>query len=35
MVKSFSAGLFFRTASKEHLEWLNQHHSMYQLSADS
>ena len=31
---SFSAVLFFRTAEKEHAEWLIQHHSIYHLSAD-
>src|SRR6185436_1906757 len=34
MISPLSAGLFFRTAQKEHAEWLIQHHSMYHLSAD-
>lgn len=34
MIKAASAGLFFRTATKEHNEWLVQHHSMYHLSAN-
>lgn len=34
MIKPLSAGMFFRTAEKEHAEWLIQHHSMYNLSAD-
>jgi hypothetical protein len=34
MLNPLSAGLFFRTAQKEHAEWLIQHHSMYHLSAD-
>ncbi|HEY0144285.1 MAG TPA: hypothetical protein VGF48_25595 [Thermoanaerobaculia bacterium] len=33
-VKAMSAGIFFRTAEKEHSEWLIQHHSMYHLSAN-
>lgn len=34
LLKPFSAGLFFRTAQKDHIEWLVQHHSIYNLSAD-
>jgi len=34
MMKPLSAGIFFRTADKEHVEWLVQHHSMYHLTAD-
>jgi hypothetical protein len=34
MIKALSAGFFFRTAEKEHAEWLVQHHSMYHLSAN-
>lgn len=34
MLNPLSAGLFLRTAGKEHAEWLTQHHSMYHLSAD-
>jgi len=34
MINPLSAGIFFRTAEKEHAEWLIQHHSMYHLSAD-
>jgi uncharacterized membrane protein YraQ (UPF0718 family) len=34
MIKALSAGFFFRTAEKEHTEWLVQHHSMYHLSAN-
>ena len=34
MIKALSAGFFFRTAEKEHSEWLVQHHSMYHLSAN-
>jgi hypothetical protein len=34
MLKALSAGFFFRTAEKEHAEWLVQHHSMYHLSAN-
>ncbi|HYI11335.1 MAG TPA: hypothetical protein VEK57_19930 [Thermoanaerobaculia bacterium] len=34
MIKAASAGMFFRTAEKEHTEWLVQHHSMYHLSAN-
>ncbi|HYI08460.1 MAG TPA: hypothetical protein VEK57_05285 [Thermoanaerobaculia bacterium] len=33
-LKALSAGLFFRTAQKEHAEWLIQHHSMYHLAAN-
>ena len=34
MIRPLSAGLFFRSASKELAEWLNQHHSMYHLSTN-
>jgi hypothetical protein len=34
MIMDLSAGFFFRTAEKEHSEWLIQHHSMYHLSAN-
>lgn len=34
LLNPLSAGLFLRTAGKEHAEWLTQHHSMYHLSAD-
>lgn len=34
MIKAASAALFFRTADKEHFEWLTQHYSMYHLSAN-
>lgn len=34
MIKAASAALFFRTAEREHTEWLVQHHSMYHLSAN-
>jgi hypothetical protein len=34
MIKALSAAFFFRTAEKEHAEWLVQHHSMYHLSAN-
>jgi len=34
MLSPLSAGLFFRTAEREHAEWLIQHHSMYHLAAD-
>lgn len=34
MIKAASAALFFRSAEKEHTEWLVQHHSMYHLSAN-
>ena len=34
VIKALSAGIFFRTAEKEHSEWLVQHHSMYHLSAN-
>jgi len=33
-IKALSAAMFFRTAGKEHTEWLIQHHSMYHLSAN-
>ena len=32
MVRGVSAGIFLRTAGKEHLEWLLQHYSMYHLA---
>jgi hypothetical protein len=34
MIRALSAAIFFRTANKEHAEWLIQHHSMYHLSAN-
>lgn len=34
LLSPLSAGLFFRTAKREHNEWLVQHLSMYHLSAN-
>jgi hypothetical protein len=34
MIKPLAATIFFRTAGKEHAEWLIQHYSMYHLSTN-
>jgi len=34
MIRGASAVIFFRTAEKEHTEWLVQHYSMFQLSTN-